>query len=377
MNSLQPQSLVAAILIPAAVAAFAYAPRAEACVAGIVSAESAVTADSQLALLSVRRPAGGATTTDVVVLLSVPDASSDFGALIPLPASGEPTIDPVAVDGAAFTDLEAITRPVFEDFSGGGGGGGGGLFACGVPADLAGGEGNGRNVIAGPSVDVGPITAQWLVANDSAALLTYLDDNGFTLPAGGAAVVDGYIAGGNGFLAFKRNDSAPSTEPVALGVHFNAPGDLRTIPLQIAQFGAPAVLPVTVFVADQEPVGTEVPWSAVDAADLNDVDAIADYAGLIDTLTAAADGKLWILESVSDRGAFDNALLSFVDDGAVLSRLTARIPQAELDADASFTAPAPTPTEPAAASSMTLPRRVDVAGLGLLVATLVLRRRKR
>ncbi len=376
MNSLQPQSLVAAILIPAAVAGFAYAPRAEACVAGIVSAESAVTADSQLALLSVRRPAGGATTTDVVVLLSVPDASSDFGALIPLPASGEPTIDPVAVDGAAFTDLEALTRPVFEDFSSGGGGGGG-LFACGVPtADLAGGEARG-NVIAGPSVDVGPVTAQWLVANDSAALLTYLDDNGFALPAGGATVVDGYIAGGNGFLAFKRNDTAPSTEPLALGVHFNAPGDLRTIPLQIAQFGAPEILPVTVFVADQEPVGTEVPWSAVDVADLNDVDAIADYAGLIDTLTAAADGKLWILESVSDRGSFDNALLSFVDDGAVLSRLTARIPQAELDADASFTAPAPTPTEPAAASSMTLPRRVDVAALGLLVATLVVRRRKR
>lgn len=358
-------------LTVAVVATLSFAPRAAACVSGIVSAGSLVTTDSQLALISVHEG-----TSDIAVLLTVPAASEEFGALIPLPSRGEPTIDAVAIDGAAFASLEAATRPVFEDFSGDEGGGG---FGCGTRA-LSGdslGEKNSRGVIAGESVDVGPVTAQWLVADDSSALTAYLADNGFALPAGGTAVIDGYLAEGNGFLAFKRNDAA-SADAVAVGIHFSVPGDLRVLPLRIAQLGAPDVLPVTVFIAAEEAVGLQAPWNAVHVGDLDDAAAIADYAGLVDELTAEASGKLWIFEGSVGKGSLEqNQLTALIDDGAVLSRLSARIPSAQLDVDASFTAAAPGVKEAVAAAAFALPRNVDLAALALVGVTLVVRRRRR
>ena len=190
-----------------------------------------------------------------------------------------------------------------------------------------------------------------MVADDASALTAWLADNGFALPDGGSAVIDGYLAEGNGFLAFKRNNTA-SAEAVAVGIHFSVPGDLRVLPLRIAQLGAPDVLPVTVFIAAEEAVGLQAPWNAVHVSDLDDATAIADYAGLVDTLTAEAAGKLWIFEgSVSKDSLEQSQLTALVDDGAIISRLSARIPAAQLDADASFTAAAPTIKETAAAAA--------------------------
>lgn len=365
-----------------AIGAFTFAPRAAACGGGLVTEQgSLVTQQSQMALMSVHTPEGdgGFVSTDIAVLLNVPSAEQDFGVLIPLPASGPPTIDAEPIDGAAFTVLEAGTRPLFtQELSGGGGGGCGG---CGYPGDQvgAGAEDNSRGVVAGPTVDVGPVTAQYLLADDATALTAYLDDNGFALPDGGAEVVAAYIAQGNGFLAFKRSTVEASSEPVSVGVHFTVEGDLRSVAFRMVSFGAPEVLPITLFIAADEPVGGETPWTTIAVEDLDDDAAIADYAGLVDTLTAENDGKLFILESLGDKARFEDptALLALVDDGAVISRLSARIPRAALDADASFKAEAPLPNTAAAAAAFRMPRNVDAAAIVLVAITLVMRRRRR
>lgn len=367
-------ALPLALVVP--VASLTWAPRADACVSGIVSAESLVTTDSQLAFISVHE-----NTSDIAVLLTVPAAGEDFGALIPLPSPSEPVIDENAVDAAAFAGLDVATRPIFEDFSGDGGGEGG-LFSCGGRA-LAGDalKANDRGgVIAGEAINVGPVTAQWLVADDATALATYLTDNGFALPEGGQAVVDTYIGEGNGFLAFKRNDAAITTEATAIGVHFSLPGDLRTLPLRIAKLGAPSILPVTVFVAAPTAVGTQAPWSSVHVEDLDDKAALDDYAALVDERTAEAGGKLWIFEGSLSKDLLEaSQLTAFIDDGATISRLSARIPSDQLDDDAAFTAEAPAISQAASASAFALPKKatLDVAFLGLVGATLLARRKKK
>ena len=359
------------VVVPVVVATLSFSPRAEACVSGIVSQGSLVTQGSQLAFISKR-----ADTTDIAVLLSVPSAGEDFGALIPLPGGGEPTIDGQPVDVSAFTQLEESTRPLFQDVDGGGGGDGG-LFSCGGANDvLAGGEQ--RGVIAAPPVEVGPVTAQWLLADDATALTQWLSDEGYALPTGGADVVDAYLAQGNGFLAFKRTAGAASTEPVSVGVHFSVPGDLRSLPIRIARLGAPDVLPVTVFVAADDAVGAPAPWTTVHHEDLNAADAIDDYAAVVDDVTAEEGGHVFVFEgSVGKEQLAGSALTALIDDGAVISRLSARVPQASLDVDAIFNVAAPTPASAAAASAFALPKNVDVAALGLLGITLLLRRRRR
>jgi hypothetical protein len=354
------------------VATLGFAPRAGACVSGIVSEGSLVTQGSQIAFISKH-----ATTTDIALLLSLPSADEDFGALIPLPGGGEPTIDSQPVDASAFQILEETTRPQFEDFSGDVGGGGG-IFSFRGEALAGDGLKSSRGVVAAPAVEVGPVTAQWLLADDATALTAWLTDEGYALPAGGADVVDAYLAQGNGFLAFKRTAGVASADAVNVGVHFSVPGDLRSLPIRIASLGAPAILPVTVFVAAEEAVGAPAPWTTVHNEDLDQTAAIADYAAAVDDATADEGGKLFVFENAIVKGELaQSALTALIDDDAVITRLSARIPAASLDADAIFNVAAPQPASAAAASAFRMPRSVDVAAVALVGITLLLRRRRR
>ncbi len=347
------------------------APGAVACVGGLVSAESTVTAESQLALISYHADSD---STDIAVLLTVPASDQAFGALIPLP--DVPVVDEAAIDPDDFVALETRSRPEF--FVPDSGDGGDGLFSCGGDA-LGGGDGANRGGIIdeGVAVDVGPVTAQFVRAEDRSALTTYLSDNGFELPAGADDVIDGYIAQGNGFLAFKRNDAAPASGSIGVGVHFSVARDLRTLPLRIAQLGAPAVLPVTVFVAADDAVGADAPFTSVHGADIDAEDAVADYAGAIDALSVENGGHVFVFEGNLDASVVsDTAFAAFVDADAVVSRLSARIPRAALDRDVSLAAAAPSPSG-ASAAAMRLPRQVDLAFAALLGITVVVRRRRR
>ena len=337
----------------------------QACVAGVVSEGSTVQADSQIVFIAVRNQEA-ATTTDVALLLNLPAAGEDFGALVPLPGTTEPTIDANALDAGAFGTLEERSRPFFEDFTGGGGDDGG-LFSCGSP--LAGdavnrslGDGG---VIAAAPVTVGPVVAQWLLADDRSALNAFLADNGFTIPAADDGVVDTFIAEGKGFLVFKRSADDTTAGAQSLGVHFTVDGDLRTVPLRIAQLGAPDVLPLTVFVAHDDAVSAGNPWRTISEEDLDQGDAAADYLA---TLDAATNGdRLFVSEQVVDASIVAGTdLEQLIDSGDVITRLSARIPKAMLTNDALFDQPGVSPTSSASAAAIKAPRQAD----GLLMAAL-------
>ena len=367
----------ASLLVAAAVAPAAWSPSARACGGGLVTVPgSVVTSESQLALLSHR---AATDTTDVVVRINVPAAEQPFGVLIPLSSTQQPTIDEDAIPAAAFDALDVATRPEF--FVGGGEPGGqADFFACSGPTYAGDGANSRGAVFESPAVTVGPVVAQYILADDATALSTWLADNGYALPDGGDAIVSSYISAGAGFLAFKRADDTASTSPVSLGVHFSVPGDLRSVALRMVQLGAPDVLPMTFFIAATDAVGPAAPWHGVLADDL--ANAGIDYAAAIDAETAATPaGQLFVFEGTTSLTSFGdtalNPLRALVDDAAVISRLSARLPKEALASDVAFTGAQPASRDAASAAAVRLPRSADLAFVALGASLLLVRRRRR
>jgi hypothetical protein len=316
------------------------------------------------------------------VRIDVPAATASFGALIPLSATQQPTIDSAPIPAEAFVALDDATRPRFV--VGHGGGSDGGFIGCGAP-DLSGAGANDArgNVIESPAVVVGPVVAQYVLADDTAALATWLAARGFTLPEGGDAIVSSYVAAGAGFLAFTRADDAAASAPTSIGVHFSVPGDLRSVALRMVQMGAPDVLPLTFFVAHAEAVGPAAPWHGILLEDLED--AALDYVGAIDAATAATPaGQLFVFENLA--AAADlvasgdprvRPLAALLDDGALVTRLSARLPREALASDVAFTGERPLSRAAASAAAVRLPRSTDLAVVALGAGLLAIRRRRR
>jgi hypothetical protein len=375
---MRPNVPCTSLLVAATLASTVEAPPARACGGGLVTVPgSTVTSGSQLALLSHR---AATETTDVVVRINVPAAAQPFGVLIPLSSTQQPTIDPAPIAAAAFDVLDVATRPELR-VPGGDHGSHGAGFGCSAEPTRAfdGGAPSGA-VLESPPVTVGPVVAQYVLADDQTALLAWLTDNGYALPEGGDAIAGSYIAAGAGFLAFKRADDAPSSDPVSLGVHFTVPGDLRSVALRMVQLGAPDVLPMTFFVAAADAVGPAAPWRGILVDDL--VDAAFDYAAAIDLATAEAPaGQLFVFETVSRLADLGDTALdplrALVDENAVVSRLSARLPREALASDVAFTGPRPASREPASAAALRLPRSVDLPLLALGLGLALLRRHRR
>ncbi len=310
------------------------AARARAC-GGLLQPEAGTVAQAgQVALLVVDRG-----KTGVVLTLDVPDAGNAFGVLVPVP--GEPDIDPQPVSDEALTALEARTRPVVGVRDDGGGDPG---FGCGLPLsgsrDFAAED---TGVLVGDRVAVGPVSAQWVSGETGAAVSDWLAQEGFVLPAGGQAIVDGYVNGGLSFLAFTRNDTASGAARV--GVHFTLDGDHRAYALQMSTLGAADAMAFTIFVATDDPDGTapDSPYAALTVAQLDAGLLHSDYAAAVKKGVAAVGGKAFVVETKAKAGDLfgDGVLAGLVPDGHTITRMSSVAAPADLDADVTFTSKAP------------------------------------
>ena len=197
---------------------------AKACGGGMVSEVDAdVSVGAQRVFVSVRKDG----TTDIVTQLAV-SGTADFGVLIPLPSA--PTLDQTPIDTRELDALDAATQVHFfsreeaSDSQGSGSSGCGSADAGdGELAGLGGRNDEGGGVTASEFLDVGPVTAVVLTADDGAALTAWLDENGFAVGTNDQSVVDAYVGQGRHFLAFKRAEGAPKTD-TSVGVHFSLAG---------------------------------------------------------------------------------------------------------------------------------------------------------
>jgi len=160
-----------------------------------------------------------------------------------------PVLDAEPIASADLDELDLVTRPTIVrqyDVPEPDGGG----FSCGC-ASMAGGDNvdsKSNSVDVSAPVEVGPVTAVVLQADDASALSAWLGENGFGIPTDQEALVARYVRPGGAFIALRRSERTATNAPSSIGLHYTLPGDYRTVSLAFARLGAAPTVSFTVFV---------------------------------------------------------------------------------------------------------------------------------
>lgn len=305
---------------------------------GVVSSRpGSVGANAQRVLLSVRSRdgsgAGQTTTTDVITQIGVPDTTSDYGVLLPLPTS--PTLDPTPVAAAELELLDEATAPQIVRREPSESSGCGCLGATG--GDVSKGE-NGTGARVSEPVSIGPVTAV-VLSGTTDAVNAWLADNGFVISATDQATVAAYA--GYYFVAIRRNEQAALGGPSSIGIHFTMPGDHREVPLRFASLGAAPTVAFTLFLAVDELAGPSPPFTALTLADLDTgLLRAGSYAQAVQNAVRAHGNRAFVLESRTPiealQGIIGTRIASFIDGGATLTRMSTIVPADALSEDAHF-----------------------------------------
>lgn len=344
-----------------------------ACGGGGIASQSGVVLDSQRVVISSR--ANG--TTDIVAQIGVPRTTSDYGVLIPVPS--EPTLDENPVSALDLAALDEATAPHLlarESDSNSGCG-------CGSAGDDDAGPSPTRGVTASPPVEIGPVVAVVLTGDSDEAIVAWLADNGFALPANDAAILREYVGAGNYFIAIRRSQSAATGGPSSIGIHYTLAGDHRKLSLGFTRLGAGSLVAYTAFIGTAQPTGPSSPFVALTINDLATAHwGDGGYRSAVQVLVAAHDSKAFVLESVTPVAsvvARAPSLSTLFDEGVVVTRATTVLVKEKISDDVVFatTIEKEVPSTRYALLNLTGPRVGSYAPLGLGVLAVALRRRRR
>ena len=326
-----------------AVALGLHAGRAAACGGGGVTTvtEGGVVADAQRIVLSLRDQDTPNARTEIVAQIGVPKTSGDYGVLIPTPVV--PVLDAEPISAADLDELDRVTRPTItrrepESESGG--------FSCGCGAMDGAGESKSSAVNVSAPVEVGPVTAVVLQADDSAALSAWLGENGFHIPDDQSALVARYVRPGGAFIAVRRNDRAATNAPSSIGLHYTLPGDYRVVSLAFARLGAAPTVSFTVFVSAPRTAEASGAFVNLTLDDLDDRLLAASYSKAVAS-AVAAERYAFVLERALSMvyrspsglrlagGSFSPHFEALFDFG-VVTRASTIMTANTLDMDATF-----------------------------------------
>jgi hypothetical protein len=343
-------------------------PPALACGGGGVTSASGVVMGAQRIIMSVR--AGG--TTDMIVQVTVPKTTGDYGVLIPVPS--EPTLDPQPVRSTEFDKLDSITTPSleFSDDSSSG-------MSCGCGGDDSAAPSRGGVTVSNP-VNIGPVVAVSLTGDNADAVGAWLTEHGFLLPSSDAEILARYVSAGSYFIAIRRIQGSVSNGPTSVGIHYTLQGDHRTLSLGFTKMGAPPTMAFTLFIAAPQAIGPSAPFAAIT---LNDLDATllrtTGYASSVHAAVSSRGSKAFILEGTTLKTSVElhaPSIAQFMDDGAVITRATTAVSRSQLFDDVVFATPfsGDIPNRRSASLSPFRPRYAAIGFLGIVFVAHALRR---
>jgi hypothetical protein len=241
-------------------------------------------------------------------------AASDFGWLLPLPSV--PTLD-LGVD-ELFNQLITSTQPKYKlnrvyegNCSFNPSRGGGGFAGANPVANGAGGEDTSGAAPHSPLViqdSIGPYDYAVLRADSKDAMLKWLNDNHYFVPAGTDGAVDPYIHPGAFFLALKlkSGNSAGDLQPVVI----KYASDLPMIPLVLTSVGAKPDMGIQVWMLGQ---GRAIPrnyyHTVINDAVLDWNNGSANYEDVIIRATKEAPARhTFVTEYAGTSGVMKNLL---------------------------------------------------------------------
>ncbi|MEM9067327.1 MAG: DUF2330 domain-containing protein [Myxococcota bacterium] len=253
-------------------------------------------------------------------------------------------------DTATFDQLDQATAPQFRFINapntGGGGGGGGvgcaasdGSFARGAPAEDGG-------VRVWEESRVGDYQTAIIEGDDGEAILQWLADNGYDIPAAAENTIDDYVFTGHLFAAFRYDPIGPGSgalPPVVLTY-----GGLKPcVPIKITAIASMPVLDVMVLGfgagrARPDPEGEYI--ETVPNYDAIRVDFTAPtqttYADEVDAAIEDAGRHAWVVEHASSTGDLggitDPEAQAILARNPYVTRFYTRLTPEQMDVDPEF-----------------------------------------
>jgi len=223
--------LRAVIVLTLAGAAVFAGPPAMACgCGGVVAEEGTQTAvDREVALL-----AHDGTTETITMQLSMDSTAEDLGLLVPTPNPATVSLG----ESSTFDDLSTAVRPRrVEEFH---------LFGPPVLFDSGNGSSGGAapggpgGVTALATVDLGPLEATTLRADDPAALRAWLDEHGYQIRAGLQVQLDPYVDEGWTFVAVRLTQQGKALQGELPPIVMSFASDTLVYPMRMSRAAAGA-----------------------------------------------------------------------------------------------------------------------------------------
>ncbi len=291
----------------------------------------------------------------------------DFGWIIPV-ASGFDVENDVSVAPAGLFDaLERATAPRFvgpghESLVQGVGG------CSEVPSfelpDLTPEASN--SYLLGEAV-VGPYQIE-LLGGDTASLLGWLTDQGYSLPAGADVPIGEYVDDGYQFIGVTLVSDAVAgpVETLVLDCGMTEP----SVPLKLTALTAKDDMPITAYVLSDERMAPSAPWTEV----IPDLDGVLNTEGYEKRLRSEQNrtqGRNWTVEYASSAtellAVLEPEAAVALGHGGYLTRMRAFVDPDQMDDDPVFVAD---PTAPDV--GVLLRPGVDFAGAPLLPSLVAL-----
>lgn len=246
---------------------------------------------------------GAAQTTYVLRSLYSGDVDA-FAWVIPVPAT--PTNVVAHDDEAIFTSLSALTAPVFMIVDPHAGGNGLSCACAGAGAALN-QAGDSRGLVTVEAEGSAGIF-DWaaLTSTGGTALLTWLDDNGFSVPAAADTILDQYVQADWHFLALRITEPASVTagadgQLAIPPIQFTCQTERRVYPMVISQVSAADETEVIIYVlADHRAAASNVTNATINRDDVvydASSESSTNYESLFRETLAAQAGPLLVTES--------------------------------------------------------------------------------
>lgn len=303
--------LMTLALIAPALLALALSAPALACggVFSPIEAEAATAFETQTVLIH-----RTADRLDVHLRMTIAPGAERFSWVLPAPPDATLALG----DDALFDALDAMTRPVItiENRSSGGG--------CSEAAS----DGGRGGVDVEEIGRIGEYDYAVIAAADASAAVAWLTDNGFAVPAGAAAAMQPYADAGLDFIGIRLARPDPdAVRPTPLVISTaDTTGELPLYPLGMSRLSVAGMLPVLIYVLGPEraAVTSAESTTVVELADLIRSNRYLSYEDAIDFRQDEASGPLWVTDAVIINPD-DPAITAL--GGAVLTRLSARLPE--------------------------------------------------
>ncbi|MFM2162969.1 MAG: hypothetical protein RLZZ383_2481 [Pseudomonadota bacterium] len=269
-------------------------------------------------------------TVETHVQIAYTGAAQEFSWIVPVPSVPELALS----SDTLFTVLEWTTAPQFwlnyeergtceyDTWFGGGG------VLENSAADGAGGgapsAGGGVEVIA--EQQVGPYDSVVLAATDSAELLQWLGDNGYTIPSNVAPSLQPYLAGGSYFIALKLQNDADAGDIAPIKFTYQATAPM--IPLVLTRIAATPDMRVQPYVfSSARAVPDNYLHVQINEAAVNWLSGGSNYNDVVTQAANEAGGKAFATDYAGTTsmlegmfygpGRFDIDALAATDDPAL------------------------------------------------------------